>query len=581
MAADTLARYGASVRIIDKNPQPVQVGHAGGLQPRTVEILRSLGLRSTFEGLGNHLCESAFYSREKGGSLERTDVDPEVINASPNPYVLVVHQGNTERVFISDLTIRGVTIDRPVRFIDFKDGRDQEYPLAAHLKDLNTGMIEEVPTKYILGCDGAGSNVRGALHIVSDIQDSTDSWAVADTRVSTDFPDVRRRCNIRTDEANVMLIPHAHGIRIYTLLSQQDVSALEGSKYGGKGYTEENEETVIGVLSRRVKTALRPYKIDIESVEWVSMYHIAQRVSKTFTGSDGRVFILGDACHTHSPKAAQGMNVSMGDAYNLTWKLALQLRGLATPGLLETYEIERQHIAKQLIEFDHNVASMFASSDNLLSKEFHDLYCKNKGFTSGLGYRYPENILVKQQAGIDIDQEALEPLTPGKRLYPIALIKDVSGDRINLVDELPSKGRFHIFVFAGKGGLQSDQFIQAARFLSSPPSPLSTYNKPSTPSGRRNDILNEPSDDRNIVVDLYLIHMDDHLKVKLADLPDPFSKWQSTLYEDVDGKGHAELGLGGQAAVVVVRPDGYVGLVTSLKSIHDTASYFDAFLQKP
>lgn len=242
------------------------------------------------------MCETAFYSREGGGRLERTDVDPEIIDATPNPYILAAHQGITEHIFISDLAVHGVTIDRPVRFIDFKNGRDLEYPLVAHLKNWNTGMVEEVPTKYILGCDGAGSNVRESLQIVSDIQQSEDSWAVADTSVSTDFPDVRRRCAIRTDEASVMLIPNADGVRIYTLLSEQDVSALESSKYGNKHQTEDNEETVISVLSRRVKTALRPYKVDIESVEWVSMYHIAQRVSKSFTSSDRRVFILGDAC---------------------------------------------------------------------------------------------------------------------------------------------------------------------------------------------------------------------------------------------------------------------------------------------
>ena len=221
---------------------------------------------------------------------------PDVTNATPNPYVSVVHQGNTEHVFISDLAVHGVTIDRPVRFIDFKNGCDHEYPLAARLKDSNTGMIEDVPTKYILGCDGAGSIVRQTLQIVSDIQQSKDSWAVADTCVSTDFPDVRRRCAIRTDEASVMLIPNSTGIRIYSLLSEQDVSTLEGSKYGRKEQPEDNEETVIGILSRRVKTALRPYKIDIESVDWVSMYHIAQRVAKSFISSDRRVFILGDAC---------------------------------------------------------------------------------------------------------------------------------------------------------------------------------------------------------------------------------------------------------------------------------------------
>ena len=226
---------------------------------------------STLEALGSRMCETAFYSKEVGGSLECTDIGPAITNATPNPYVLVAHQGNTESTFINDLLFHGATVDRPVRFIGFKNLHNDGYPLAARLKDSNTGMTEEVPAKYILGCDGAGSNVRQTLQITSDIQESLDSWVVADTCVSTNFPDARRRCAIRTDEASVMLIPTATGVRIYTLLSEQDVSTLEGSKYDGKGHAGENEETVIGVLSRRAKAALKPYRFEIESVEWVSM----------------------------------------------------------------------------------------------------------------------------------------------------------------------------------------------------------------------------------------------------------------------------------------------------------------------
>lgn len=67
-----------------------------------------------------------------------------------------------------------------------------------------------------------------------------------------------------------------------------------------------------------------------------------------------------DAVHTHSPKAGQGMNVSMGDTYNLGWKLGLVCKKLLRPEILDTYELERRQIARQLIAFDHKFSRLFS-----------------------------------------------------------------------------------------------------------------------------------------------------------------------------------------------------------------------------
>ena len=72
------------------------------------------------------------------------------------------------------------------------------------------------------------------------------------------------------------------------------------------------------------------------------------------------MFIAGDACHTHSAKAGQGMNVSMADAWNLGWKLAAVLRGTARPELLHTYSQERQAVAQELIDFDREFSALFS-----------------------------------------------------------------------------------------------------------------------------------------------------------------------------------------------------------------------------
>jgi phenol 2-monooxygenase len=119
-------------------------------------------------------------------------------------------------------------------------------------------------------------------------------------------------------------------------------------------------------IARRV---LRPYTLDVQNIVWFSVYEVGQRVTDRFddvpstqAGSrEPRVFIAGDACHTHSAKAGQGMNVSMQDAFNLGWKLAAVLEGRAKPELLRTYSIERHAIAQQLIEFDREWSKIMAS----------------------------------------------------------------------------------------------------------------------------------------------------------------------------------------------------------------------------
>lgn len=572
MAAATLARYGITFRLIDKRPQQILCGHASGLQPRTAEIMHSLGFQHNLAKRGHALTEISFWFGTKSG-LQRSKSSPEteVIHATPYPYITAMHQGHTESIFIEDLASHGISVDRPVEYIDHMGSGSREYPLKAHLKNCVSGMTEEVPAKYILGCDGGRSAVRHQLAIESSIHQTNDAWAVADVSVKTNFPDIRRRCNIRTAQGSVMLIPLANsGVRIYTLLTEEENVTLQQSKYDGVGEKRMNDPTVIGILTKHVKSVFKPYEIEIVAVEWVSRYLIAQRITNSFAEEGNRVFILGDACHTHSPKAAQGMNVSMNDAYNLTWKLALTVRGIASPSLLKTYQTERQHIAKQLVDFDEKWSHLFASPDNLEGPQFHDLYLESKGFVSGCGHRYPSSPLTDEQVDVKIVQEATESLTPGKRLLPIHLTRHIDGASLNIIDDMRSNGHFRIVVFAGSR-LQDGGLDKISTYLTGKDSPL----KHNSSKSKANDITYNPALDPDTIIDLFLIHNSPHLQTSIEDLPAPFPEWRATVYEDVQQKVHSELGVDlDVGALVVVRPDGYVGLVTGLDGGERVGGYF-------
>ena len=591
MAAATLARYGIPLRLVDKRPQQVLCGHASGLQPRSAEIMHSLGFHHTLAKHGHTQAEISFWLRtESGLQRSKNSPEPEVIHSTPYRYITGMHQGHTESMFSEDLASRGISVERPVEYIDHIKSGNGEYPLKAHLKNRVSGMTEEVSAKYILGCDGGRSAVRHQLAIESSINQTNDSWAVADVYVKSTFPDIRRRCNIRSAQGSVMLIPKAHGgVRIYTLLAKEENETLLQSKYDGVGEKRTNDQTIIGILTHRAKCLLKPYEIEIVKVEWVSRYVIAQRISNSFAEEGDRVFILGDACHIHSPKAAQGMNVSMNDAYNLTWKLALTVRGITCPLLLKTYQTERQHIAKQLVEFDEKYSHLFASPDNLEGPQFHDLFVQSKGFTSGCGHRYPASLLTDEHVDVRIVQEAAEPLTPGKRMLPIMLTRHIDGTFLNSLDDMPSNGHFRIVVFAGSR-LPSGGLDALSTYLSSKDSPL-THNftsseswadSPSFGISKAQDIHYNPARDPDVVIDLFLVHNSPHLEVSIEALPAPFPEWQATIYEDVDYKARSELGVDTDAgALVVVRPDGYVGLVTGLEGGERVGRYFkEIFTEK-
>ena len=136
--------------------------------------------------------------------------------------------------------------------------------------------------------------------------------------LETDFPDHRRRSQIRSPAGTILLIPHVGWNRIYTQLTPEEIIRLQSIDESKLGMTTQWKDAgMLNIFQTRVKEALGKYTGDIKRVQWMSQYRIKQRLTKDFYDGN-RVFVMGDACHTHSPKAAQGLNVTMMDAYNLT-----------------------------------------------------------------------------------------------------------------------------------------------------------------------------------------------------------------------------------------------------------------------
>jgi len=202
-------------------------------------------------------------------------------------------------------------------------------------------------------------------------------------------------------------------------------------------------------LQGTARDILSPYTLEVAETAWWSAYSIGQRVASEFTKYD-RVFLTGDACHTHSPKAGQGMNASLQDGYNIGWKLAAVLKNQGIPELLKTYTIERGKTAIDLIEFDRKFAKSFSSKtledDELETPNFMNHFINSGIYTAGLAIRYISSVITSTELS---DPTIALNISPGMRFPSAQVIRFCDARPVQLVKALPSDGRWRIVVFAG------------------------------------------------------------------------------------------------------------------------------------
>ena len=226
----------------------------------------------------------------------------------------------------------------------------------------NEGKVETIRARYVVGCDGARSTVRKSIGRELHGDSANHAWGVMDVLAVTDFPDIRFKALIQSaKDGSLLIIPREGGymVRLYVELAKLDV----GERVANRNITADD-------VIAKAQRILKPHTLDVKEIAWWSVYEIGQRLTDKFDDVPEaeiasrlpRIFIAGDACHTHSPKAGQGMNVSMQDAFNLGWKLAAVLRGQCAPRLLHSYSAERQAVAKELIDFDREWAGILASA---------------------------------------------------------------------------------------------------------------------------------------------------------------------------------------------------------------------------
>ncbi|KAI0352108.1 hypothetical protein OH77DRAFT_1409847 [Trametes cingulata] len=583
MCANALAMAGVDVRIIDQRPAKVAAGQADGIQPRTIEVLQSYGLAERLLREGNQMHMAAFYNPGPSGGIERTSRAPDVTAPTARyPFEVTLHQGAIEAIFLDSMKAHGVEVERPIVPTSIELSTSDEelkdphaHPVRVILKHLDPqgehGDTEIVRAKFVVGADGAHSWVRKSLGISMDGEQTDYIWGVVDMRPRTDFPDIRCKCAVHSRNGSCMVIPREGDlVRLYIQLAGRDVldPATGRVDRAKSGWGPER-------LLEVARKSFEPFEIDAEGgvFDWWTIYIIGQRVAAKFSVNE-RVFIAGDACHTHSPKAGQGMNASMNDTHNLAWKLTHVLRGWADMSLLKTYEFERRKYAQDLIDFDKKFSKLFSgkprteeNQDGVSHEEFLEAFQTFGAFTSGIGVHYQPSAITHNQ-----HQAHASKLIVGERMVPHVFIRAADARPYEIQDLLPSDTRFKILVFVGNvvDKAQAERVKKLAEEIGADGS---FYRR----LGR-----GDPAK----VFDVLSISSAKKQDVNYTDLPPLFRQhWSKVLLDDVDmyarvgGGGYETYGIDPQhGAIVVVRPDGYVGIVAPLDRLQDVDAYFNSFM---
>ncbi|WP_066285143.1 FAD-binding monooxygenase [Arthrobacter sp. B6] len=579
LAAAQLSQFpNVTTRIVERRPGRLAIGQADGIQARSVETFQAFGFAERIIAEAYAITEMAFWKPDVNDPSRivrtaRAQDDPAGISEFPH---LIVNQARVLDYF-AEFMANSPTRMAPDYGYEFRglEVGEGEYPVTVtlgHTSGPKEGRERIIKAKYVVGADGARSKVRESIGCTLAGDQANHAWGVMDALAVTDFPDIRTKCAIQSGSGgSILLIPRegGHLFRMYVDLGEVDPN--------DKGAVR---NTTIEEIIQKANEILHPYTLDVRNVAWHSVYEVGHRLTDRFDDvlpedrgtRTPRVFITGDACHTHSAKAGQGMNVSMQDGFNIAWKLGHVLEGRSPESLLATYSAERQVVAKNLIDFDKEWSTLMAKKPEEFENpsDLEDFYVRTAEFPAGFMTEYAPSMLVATAE----HQDLAAGFPVGKRFKSAPVVRVGDTNPLHLGHHATADGRWRIYVFADPAlpgtGSATDKF--AEWIANSPASPLAA-----TPSDA----------DLDAWFDVKVIYQHPHAALDINAVPAVFKPqvgpFKLTDYEKVYATDPAadifhlrSLDRGG--VVVVVRPDQYVANVLPLTATAELGEFFAPLL---
>ncbi|THV84975.1 phenol 2-monooxygenase [Aureobasidium pullulans] len=596
MAAAWASRCGLNTRIIDEKDSRIRTGQADGLHCRTLEIMDSFGTPSIAADILGEACNPKESCEEHIERSETIRSGEEDLPGSRYPQVSL-SQGSVEQAFLNFLERddNSSRVERnlsPAKLhVDEASVEDNDaYPVEVHLRELGkdetAGSLEYTATqepikeiiraKFVLGTDGAHSWTRKALGLEMEGDRTNKHFGVMDFIPRSNFPDIRISCAIHSSAGSIMTLPREKGlVRFYVQLAETfDL----GDNFDRSKITPDD---------------------------------IINTSPKTFSHHN-RVFLAGDAVHTHSPTMGAGMNVSMQDSYNLVWKIATAIH-TGNREILQTYNTERLATAKELIEKDRAMSEFYCQGPSADSKKYKDFREGFRDFVSGVSVTYGPSMLVSSAGKIDEDgnekmtnddtgsgeikhdkptrrkdsQQSLPQIysdpklatgiTLGQRLPSYHVTNHFTAEDDHIHRAMKSDGRWRILLFPGD--LANPPRFRSIRDLGAKLEATSSFINRCTPSDQAIDS----------VIEILTIHTSNRNSLNALDLPDIFHPWNDKLGHDywkifaknneVGDDIYKSFGIDEEkGCLVVCRPDQHVGYIGSLEDLETVGQYLERIL---
>src|SRR6516225_7510078 len=489
-----LARHGVRCRIVDRAPASSSTSKALGIFPRTLEVFQMMGIVDDILGAGLELDGIAFYN--KSGQIGHIG-----FSCLPCRYRFAISlpQSQTEEILFRLLVKHGLDVERQRELVGLSQTEDR---VVAVIRGSDGGE-ELVESNWLVGCDGAHSGVRHALNLSFEGEEYSETFLLADVRVQSSL-----------DRIHIHLFLADDGI-VGVFPFRSEHSRIIASLGDGKGNAEEAEPRLAEVqalVDRRTWQNLR-----LSDPMWLSRFHISHRKIREFRF--GRVFLAGDSAHIHSPAGGQGMNTGIQDAFNLAWKIGLTIHGRSPVSLLDTYNEEREPVAKMVLNLTDRLTRM-ATLQNPFGQQL-----RNALLPLLTGIHVIEDRVAETMAEIGIHYRRSSAVTgktgralhAGDRAPDCTLFNGASHEAILLLDRL-RRPVHQLLFFAG--------------------------------NSTRDAI--DLDEHRKLLAGLYA-----HVMDTLLIVHDKSSAISNALF-DPDGLAHALYEVH-PTGIVLIRPDGYIG----------------------
>jgi 2-polyprenyl-6-methoxyphenol hydroxylase-like FAD-dependent oxidoreductase/3-oxoacyl-[acyl-carrier-protein] synthase III len=319
--ACALLSHDIPVRIIDSAPRSTVHSRAVIVWPRSLELMRGIGVSEELSALGEHLDAVSYYS----GARRLGAIEMSRLADTPYPFGLCTPQDRTEDVIRRRLVELGGTVESEVALT----GLDNTGPRPLATLTHPGGRTEQLSPRWLIGADGSRSTTRELLGIPFEGTGSDVLFAICDAPMEADLPPHEMLyCYNRGGAMGIA--PFGDGaFRVACA-----VPVWNDDEAPPRELFQDNLDRVV------------PFDAQLGELRWTTVFRARRRTAASFR--DGRCFLVGDSAHIFSAAGSQGMNTGIQDALNLAWKLVGLERGTVEANVLDTYDPERRFSAERV-----------------------------------------------------------------------------------------------------------------------------------------------------------------------------------------------------------------------------------------